>query len=99
MDMRSDQPFDAKRRSWLGRAGAIGAAGFLGLCARTAAAEPPPEITKIRLLHVPAICHAPQYLAEELLHLEGITEVEYVPHGTRYIPEALAASKADMSMW
>lgn len=97
--MRTDQPIDAERRSWLGRAGAIGAAGFLGLCARTAAAEPPPEITKIRLLHVPAICHAPQYLAEELLHLEGITEVEYVAHGTRYIPEALAASKADMSMW
>jgi NitT/TauT family transport system substrate-binding protein len=71
----------------------------VGVDASTMAADPPPEIKKIRLLHVPAICHAPQYLAEEMLHLEGITEVEYVPFGTRYIPEALAASKADMSMW
>jgi NitT/TauT family transport system substrate-binding protein len=60
---------------------------------------PPPETDRIRLLHVPAICHAPQYLAEELLHLEGITRVEYVPFGARHIPETLAASKADMSMW
>jgi len=84
--MRTTHELDAKRRSLLGRTSAIGAAAFLGLHARTGSAEPPPEITKIRLLHIPAICHAPQYLAEELLHLEGITEVEYVPHGTRYIP-------------
>jgi NitT/TauT family transport system substrate-binding protein len=29
-------------------------------------------------VHVPAICLAPQYLAEELLRLEGFSEVEYV---------------------
>jgi len=63
------------------------------------AADPPPEVTRIRLLHVPTICHAPQYLAEELLRMEGFDQIEYVPYGTRYIPEALAAGKADMSMW
>jgi NitT/TauT family transport system substrate-binding protein len=78
-------------------ASAIVGAALLGTDA--SAADPPPEIRKLRLLHVPAICHAPQYLAEEMLHLEGITEVEYVSQGTRYIPDALAASKADMSMW
>jgi len=87
------------RRHFLAGTGALGTAALLGLHGRVAAADPPPEIKKIRLLHVPAICHAPQYLAEELLHLEGITEVEYVHFGTRYIPEALATSKADMSMW
>jgi NitT/TauT family transport system substrate-binding protein len=64
-----------------------------------AQAEPPPEIRRLRLLHVPAVCHAPMYLAEELLHLEGITEVEYVPFGMRYIPDGIAASKVDIGMW
>jgi NitT/TauT family transport system substrate-binding protein len=97
--MRSTRSFDLQRRQFLARGGAMGTAAFLGLYANAASADPPPELKKIRLLHVPAICHAPQYLAEELLHLEGITEVEYVPFGTRYIPDALAASRADMSMW
>ena len=48
-----------------------------------AAAEPPPETTKIRLVRVPAICLAPEYLAEELLRLEGFTDVEYVEITTR----------------
>jgi NitT/TauT family transport system substrate-binding protein len=87
------------RRRFFARASALGGAAFLGLHASARAADPPPETRKIRLLHVPAICHAPQYLAEELLHLEGITEVEYVTHGTKYIPDALAASKADLAMW
>ncbi len=33
-----------------------------------------------------AICLAPQYLAEEFLRLEGFTEVEYLPLGTRNGP-------------
>ena len=96
--MRAARSFDRNRRTFLARTGAMGATALLGEHANAAAAEPPPEIRKLRLLHVPAICHVPQYLAEDLLHLEGITEVEYVPFGTRYIPAALAESKADMSM-
>ena len=51
---------------------------------RVASAEPPPETTRIRLTQDPAICLAPQYLAEELLRLEGFSEVEYakVPNAT-----------------
>ncbi len=97
--MRATRILGADRRAFLARISTMGAAALLGVHGRAVAADPPPEIKKIRLLHIPAICHAPQYLAEELLHLEGITEVEYVPFGTRYIPEALATSKADMSMW
>ena len=97
--MRSTPSFASRRRKLLECLGAIGVGASLGVHGDAMAADPPPEIRKIRLLHVPAICHAPMYLAEELLHLEGITEVEYVPHGTRYIPDALAKSKADMSMW
>jgi NitT/TauT family transport system substrate-binding protein len=97
--MSSPHPLDARRRHFIAGAAATGAAALLGLHTRPASADPPPETRKLRLLHVPAICHAPQYLAEELLHLEGITAVEYVTRGTRYIPDALAESKADMSMW
>src|SRR5262245_59686307 len=46
------------------------------------AAEEALETTTIRLTQVPAgagLCLAPQYLAEELLHAEGFTEVQYIP--------------------
>jgi len=88
-----------QRREFLARSVALAAGVLTHLYPSTGATEPPPETNKIRLLHIPAICHAPQYLAEEMLHLEGITEIQYIPHGTRYIPDALATSKADMSMW
>lgn len=41
-------------------------------------AEPPPEITKLRIVREPSICIAPQYVAEELLRAEGFVDVEYV---------------------
>ncbi len=86
------------RRHFLAYASAVGAAALLGL-PRTAAAEPPPEVTKIRLFHSPAICLAPQYLAEELLHLEGFSEVEYVKGGVETPGKLMAEGQADMSMW
>ena len=91
--------FTSSRRRFISAAAALGTGAVLRVDTPLHAADPPPEIRRIRLLHVPAICHAPQYLAEEMLHLEGISEVEYVTHGTKYIPDALAASKADLSMW
>lgn len=63
------------------------------------AAEPALETDKIRLLHVPAICHAPLYLAEQFLRFEGFSEVEFVPLGTRYVPDAIAKGRVDMAMW
>ena len=69
------------RRRFLGVTLA-GTAGLLGLHARRVAAEPPPETTTLRLVQSPAICAAPQYVAEEFLHGEGFTEVRYVPEVT-----------------
>jgi NitT/TauT family transport system substrate-binding protein len=63
------------RREFLGLATAAGAAGLVGLGSRTAAAEPPPETTKLRLLRSPSICWAPQYIAGDLLQAKGFTEV------------------------
>ena len=65
------------RRTFLTQASALGAAAYAGWSGPLAA-EPPLEVKKVRLVKTPAICLAPEYVAEELLRLEGFTEVEYV---------------------
>ena len=57
------------RRGLLGGMAAAGGMGLLSLDARPAAAEPPPETTRIRLSKVPSVCVAPQYVAEEFLKI------------------------------
>lgn len=86
------------RRKFLARASVLGVASILGLPG-VASAEPPPEVAKLRLVHTPAICLAPQYLVEGLLRAEGFTEIEYVKVSTTGAPEVVVAGKADMSMW
>jgi NitT/TauT family transport system substrate-binding protein len=83
------------RRSFFANISAFSAASFLGL-PRTAAAEPPPEIHKVRVVKTPAICLAPEYLAEELLRLEGFTEVEYVEMDPTGV-QMLFANRADIA--
>jgi NitT/TauT family transport system substrate-binding protein len=86
----------ARRRSFLARSSALAAASLLGVH-RNAAAEPPPEVTRIRLVRVPALCFAPQYLAEALLRLEGFSEVEYVKLD-QTLPTTMSTS-ADLAMF
>jgi len=75
-----------------------GTARLLGLPVKRAVAEPPPETTRIRLVRVPSICQAPQYVAEELLRSEGFTEVHYLQkEGTADIETALASGEADLN--
>ncbi len=61
-------------------------------------AEPPPETTRLRLSQIAGICVAPQYIADELLHAEGFTDVRYVsfPEANPY--PAFAANDLDISM-
>ena len=66
------------RREFVQRLGATGLCGLAGLASGSARAEPPPETTRIRLSKVRSICLAPQYVAEELLHAEGFTDVQYI---------------------
>jgi NitT/TauT family transport system substrate-binding protein len=77
-------------------ASALTATSVLGF-PRICAAEPPPEITRIRLARIPVICFAPQFVAEALLHLEGFSEVEYV-NVENDIPSTLA-TKSDLAMF
>ena len=84
------------RRKFLANTSALGAAASFFGVQRVSAGEPPPETNKIRVLHSPGICLIPLYLAEELLRLEGFSEVEYV--GDRHTNgfDDLAADKADI---
>ena len=66
------------RRSFVKGATTIAAGGLFGLRAAPAMAEPPLETTKIRLVRIPGICIAPQYVADDILRSEGFTEVSYV---------------------
>jgi NitT/TauT family transport system substrate-binding protein len=88
------------RREFLSAAAIAGTGALLGVPSDTAAAEPPPETTKLRLVQAPTVCFAPQYMAEELLRSEGFTDVQYikVPPGIG-VGKALASGEADLSMW
>ena len=77
------------RRRFLAHTSAL-SVSLLGM-PRIACAEPGPETTKIRLVHEPGICLAPQYLAEEFLRMEGFTEIEYVKDWTTYPGKAIRA--------
>ena len=87
------------RRDFLARTAVLSAGGLLGL-PRLVAAEAPLETTRIRLVQLPTICQAPQYVAEELLRSEGFTDVQYLkkPGATKAIETALASGEADINM-
>jgi NitT/TauT family transport system substrate-binding protein len=65
------------RRRFLGTMALGGAAGMLPF-PQARAAEPAPEVTTVRLGKIPVICFAPQYVCEDLLRLEGFTDIRYV---------------------
>jgi ABC-type nitrate/sulfonate/bicarbonate transport system substrate-binding protein len=84
------------RREFVGGLTAAGTAGLLGIRPQLAAAEPLPETRRIRLGRLPAMCKAPQYLAEELLRAEGFSDVQYVSEPP--IEQALPEGLVDISM-
>ena|SRR5690242_9132169 len=75
-----------------------GAAGFAHI-PLALPAEGPLETTAVRIVKSPAICIAPQYIAEELLQAEGFTDIRYVEMGsTDDYWDAMAAGKVDFSL-
>ena len=95
----SDRSESWSRREFVGRLTLTGAASLVGMRAEHAAAEPPPETTKIRLVRIPGICIAPQYVADELLRSEGFTDVSYIrtPAGVE-ASRAAGSGEADFTM-
>lgn len=94
--MKASTEHGFNRREFLAGTSILGAATLLGL-PRTAAAAPPPETKKIRLVKIPAICLAPEYLAEEFLLMEGFTDVEYVEMDRTLGYEILTQNRADIT--
>ena len=77
--------FVQTRRRLLTDLAFVGAAGIGGVglsslsgSGQSRASEPPPEITTVRLAKTPITCVAPQYVAAELLRIEGFTDIQYV---------------------
>ena len=67
------------RRDFL-RTSALAVVG-LGLGARPALAEPPPEVRTLKLSKEPYACIAPQYVVDEFLAAEGFSGVQRVDVG------------------
>ncbi len=85
------------RRHFLAGLSAAGAAGLLSPRG-SLADEAPPETTTIRLLKIPGICIAPQYIAEELLRAEGFTDIRYVAISSASQHANIASGEADFSL-
>jgi NitT/TauT family transport system substrate-binding protein len=78
----------------------LAAAGAAGLLAPrlASAAEERLETTAIRMMRVPSVCHAPQYIAEELLRAEGLTEISFLPAETSAeVNDAIARGTVDFN--
>ena len=89
------------RRDFLRGLMVAGGAGLMGLKPESAAAEPPPETNSIRIIFdpaLPALCYGPQYVAKELLAVEGFTEIRYVKYGPDFSDaKVIADGEADMT--
>ena len=76
-------------------AGAIWSARRLGAQAQ----EAPPETTRVTLAKAPSLCVMPQYVVDELLADEGITQVDYVVTDSGpLLSEAIASGQIDFAM-
>ena len=97
--MRTHHAAGLSRRAFLGGLTLAGTAGLLGVRPEQTAAELPPETKTIKLVKIPGICIAPQYVADDLLRSEGFTEVSYVqtPAGVE-ASRAAASGEADFTM-
>jgi NitT/TauT family transport system substrate-binding protein len=65
-----------------------------------AAAEAPPETTRIRLAKYPAICSGPQFIAEQLLRAEGFSDTQYLTRSGfgGWSVQALATGEIDVAV-
>jgi NitT/TauT family transport system substrate-binding protein len=85
------------RRRLLATLSSAGAANLFGAGA-SLAQEAPPETTRLRLIKSPSICWTPQCIADQLLRMEGFTDIRYDETRTGAVSLNLASGTADMSM-
>jgi NitT/TauT family transport system substrate-binding protein len=70
----------------------------LGLAARPARAEPPPEVRTLRFSKEPYACIAPQYVIDEFLAAEGFSGVQRVDVGDGSTTKLLAKGELDFAL-
>jgi len=78
-----------------------GTAGMRAVRMEAVDALAPPETTTLRLAWTGSTCQAPQYVAEELLKLEGFREIEFPDlseGGGIGVARSLGARRADLTM-
>jgi hypothetical protein len=75
-------PIRQSRRDFLTALSAASVAGVLSARA-SLAEEGPPETTTIRIGKSTVVCVAPSYIADDLLRLEGFTDIRSVPAAGR----------------
>src|SRR6516164_1169696 len=89
-------PMMQSRRRFL-TAVALASAGGLLRGPRALAVEEQLETTTVRLNKNPGVCIAPLYFAEELLRMEGFTDIRYVEIPPSANTEAIARGKVDFA--
>jgi NitT/TauT family transport system substrate-binding protein len=89
-----------RRRDFLRGVSGVGTGALLGLRAHRAAAEPPPETTRLRLSKIPALCTAPYFVAEQLFQAEGFGDTQFLtrPGPLSWTLKALAAGEIDIAV-
>ena len=92
-------PMLQTRREFLTTFPLAGAAGLLGVPS-VLAAEGRLDTSSVRLTRFGGLCLSPQYVAEDLLHAEGFTDVKYVDINKRRssLTTAIAESDADLTL-
>ena len=89
-------PIGQTRRRFITGLSLAGAARLLPTPA--VAAEERLETTSVRFMRTPTICHAPQFVIEELLRAEGFTDIRYVEGATSAeINPAVARGEVDFN--
>jgi NitT/TauT family transport system substrate-binding protein len=98
MDRQDSEHWNWSRREFVNGLTLASAVSFLGWQPPPAAAEPPPETPRLRMVRYPfdVACAAPQWVAEELLRAEGFSSVEYVMTTDPGGP--LATGEADLTL-
>jgi NitT/TauT family transport system substrate-binding protein len=89
-------PTTQTRRRLLSTLATAGAASLVR-APRVLAAEGALETTTVRIAKLGAACLAPQYVAEELLRAEGLTDVRYVDTPPAAIGQTIGRGEVDFS--
>jgi NitT/TauT family transport system substrate-binding protein len=85
------------RRRFLTGLSAVSVASLLRT--QAIAAEERLETTLVSFMRTPSICHAPEFVIEDLLRAEGFTDIRYVKGASNAeINEAVASGKVDFNI-